>query len=134
MTQPTANNQQQSAQEALTREALRNISDDLSLKQSGFGNTLKKLFGMRKSVEAASLAETLTKIDSFTQSVETMTNAPFKSSVAELNKVVDSTQSPLKEHILKSTKTLRDGIADALASSGTTTDEFQKMSPKERAK
>ena len=132
--QQTANNQQKSSQEAVTRETVRNASDLLSLKQSGFRNTLKKLFGMRKSVEAASIAETLSKIDSFTTSVETMTNAPFKSSSDELNKAVDSTQSPLKEDILKSTKSLREGIADVLASSGTTPDEFQNMSPKERAK
>lgn len=135
MTQQTANNQQKPSQEALTRTALQDRSNELSLKQSGFGNALKKLFGMRKRVEAASLADTLSKIDSFTQSVETMTNAPFKSGVADLTKAMEKYQQPFKDSVAASTKELRKTVDEVLVSlAGTSVDDFRKMAPDEKKK
>jgi len=104
----------------------------LDFNRSGLGNTLKKLFLGKKKVEAGNLAETLGRVDAFTKGVEELTKRDFQSTTDDLNKAVNTLQKPFKDSIATATREIRDGVDALLTSTGTTFDEFAKMSSKER--
>lgn len=111
---------------------VKSSANQLDFNRSGLGNTLKKLFLGKKKVEAENLAETLGRVDAFTKGVEELTKREFLSATDNLNKAVNTLQKPFKDSIATATREIRDGVDALLTSTGTTFDEFAKMSSKER--